>query len=82
MSNNEAAFEEWWNRAGRFYDPDTSDVPWEDKRKALAELAFDTATAQSRNYTADKEQNPTQVEFSNGRVVGVSNGILVVRLKS
>jgi hypothetical protein len=33
-------FEEWWNRVGRFYDPDTEDVPWFDKRKELAELAF------------------------------------------
>jgi hypothetical protein len=42
------SFEEWWNKEGRFYDPDTEDVPWFDKRKELAELAFISGVAQSR----------------------------------
>jgi hypothetical protein len=41
-------FEEWWNKEGRFYDPDTEDVPWFDKRKVLAELAFVAGMEASR----------------------------------
>lgn len=33
-------FDTWWLAEGRFLDPDTEDVPWFDKRKGLAELAF------------------------------------------
>lgn len=33
-------FDEWWGSVGRFYDPDTADVDWYDKRKELADLAF------------------------------------------
>ena len=33
-------FNEWWRKDGRMYDPDTYDVPWFDKRQALAEYAF------------------------------------------
>lgn len=35
-------FQKWWSDVGRFYDPDTEDVTWYDKRKDLAELAFVT----------------------------------------
>lgn len=66
-------FDEWWNRDGRFYDPDTTDVPWYDKRKALAERAFHAASAQSRNYIADQEVYPQSVTFFNGRRVRVSS---------
>lgn len=65
-------FDEWWNRDGRFYDPDTSDVPWFDKRKDLAERAFDAAMAQSRNYTADSEVEPQEFTFTNGRRVKIN----------
>lgn len=65
----EAAFEEWWLRDGQFLDPDTSDVPWFDKRKELCGLAFLAAMAQSRNYTADTAISPTRVTFANGRIV-------------
>jgi hypothetical protein len=34
-------FDAWWQQDGRGYDPDTEDVPWFDKRKGLAEYAFD-----------------------------------------
>lgn len=34
-------FDEWWDKKGRFIDPDTEDVPWFDKRKELSEYAFD-----------------------------------------
>jgi hypothetical protein len=37
-------FENWWEEEGRFIDPDTSDVPWFDKRKELAGLAFVAAS--------------------------------------
>ena len=33
-------FEDWWSTDGRYIDPDTEDVPWFDKRKELAALAF------------------------------------------
>lgn len=33
-------FEEWWESEGKYIDPDFADVPWFDKRKALAEAAF------------------------------------------
>lgn len=33
-------FSQWWEAEGKCYDPATSDVPWFDKRKALAEAAF------------------------------------------
>ena len=76
-------FDEWWERDGKFFDPDTDDVPWFDKRKFLAEYAFMRARAQSRNYTADEEVMPEKVTFANGRVVwiadneadGVHNGV-------
>lgn len=63
------AFDEWWSREGQFLDPDTDDVPWFDKREGLARLAFEAATAQSRNYVANKDTFPSEVTFSNGRIV-------------
>lgn len=36
-------FDNWWEVDGRFFDPDTDDVPWFDKRKFLAEYAFNRA---------------------------------------
>ena len=33
-------FDDWWNQDGKYFDPDTEDVPWFDKRKDLAEYAF------------------------------------------
>lgn len=35
-----AAFDDWWSADGQYLDPDTSDVPWFDKRRGLAEAAF------------------------------------------
>jgi hypothetical protein len=73
MTEQEKLFEEWWSKDGRFIDPDTSDVPWFDKRKGLASQAFDAAMQMSRNYTADDETNPDQIKFSNGRIVTVGD---------
>ena len=64
-------FDEWWNREGQFYDPDTEDVPWYDKRKALAEKSWMVAKAMSTNYTADHDTFPQIITFANGRVVGM-----------
>jgi hypothetical protein len=74
----------WWNRDGKFYDPDTEDVPWFDKRKFLAERAFDAGVAQSSNYTANREVFPRQVSFANGRVVSVrwDNGEAFLEVES
>lgn len=66
------AFEEWWARDGFYIDPDTSDVPWFDKRKGLAELAFAAAYAQSGNYVANDDTFPSEVTFSNGRIVRIN----------
>jgi hypothetical protein len=33
-------FDDWWQADGKFFDPDTDDVPWFDKRKELAEYAY------------------------------------------
>ncbi len=66
-------FDEWWTREGKFIDPDTCDVPWIDKREALAQCAFRAAIAQSRNYVADDHVVPTQFTFANGRVVTVGD---------
>ena len=38
-------FDTWWRDEGRFIDPDTSDVPWFDKREELAHCAFDAAAS-------------------------------------
>ena len=79
FGENMKPFDEWWSREGMFIDPDTDDVPWFDKRKALAEKAFAVATAQSGNYTADDSVNAKKVTFSNGRTVIVNqDGFLSV----
>ena len=67
-----SAFSEWWEREGKFYDPDTEDVSWHDKRAGLAEKAFLVATVQSGNYTANDETAPTEVVFANGRRVWIN----------
>lgn len=67
----EAEFASWWHRTGRALDPDTSDVSWYDKRKGLAEAAFNAAMAVGRNYVCDKEGEPTEAEFVNGRKVWI-----------
>jgi hypothetical protein len=36
-------FDEWWQCDGKYFDPDTDDVPWFDKRKELAEYAWHRA---------------------------------------
>lgn len=35
-----AVFADWWSDEGQYLDPDTDDVPWFDKRRGLAEMAF------------------------------------------
>lgn len=39
----EKEFNDWWSTDGQYLDPDTSDVPWFDKRRGLAEYAFRAA---------------------------------------
>lgn len=81
MNRKSGAFDEWWNRVGYSLDPDTEDVSWADKRKGLAQLAFEAAMAQSGNYVADDEVVPREVCFANGRVVRIacsSRGFLEV----
>lgn len=67
----EAEFASWWHRTGKTLDPDTEDVSWYDKRKGLAEAAFVAAMAVGRNYVCDKECEPTEAEFVNGRKVWI-----------
>jgi hypothetical protein len=70
-----AGFDKWWQEQGRSLDPDTEDVPWYDKREALAHIAFDEGVrigmAVAGNYTANDSISPTSVEFSNGRTVRI-----------
>lgn len=73
MTEQEKLFEDWWDRDGKFIDPDYSDVPWFDKRKGLAAEAFSAALAMSRNYTADDAAEPEQFTFANGRVVTIGD---------
>lgn len=40
-----ADFDTWWSDDGQYLDPDTSDVPWFDKRRSLAEAAYDAGAA-------------------------------------
>lgn len=40
LTDDNHDFEEWWTREGKFIDPDTSDVPWFDKRKGLCAHAY------------------------------------------
>lgn len=69
-------FEKWWAEDGRMYDPDTEDVPWFDKRKELALVAFakgvEIGTAWSRNYTTNSAVDPDRIHFANGRIVKLS----------
>ena len=37
------AFDEWWESDGQYIDPDVSEVPWFDKREALARMSWDAA---------------------------------------
>jgi len=68
-------FEKWWHEHGRNLDPDTEDVPWYDKREALAHIAFDEGIkigmALGANYTANTAISPTLIEFANGRTVRI-----------
>lgn len=43
----QSPFDAWWICEGRYIDPDTADVSWFDKRKALAEAAFDAGVKQN-----------------------------------
>lgn len=64
-------FENWWRRTGRHLDPDTSDVSWFDKRRGLAEAAYQAGMATGANYVADDMVLPTQFAFANGRTIGM-----------
>lgn len=63
----------WWFEYGQYYDPDTSDVPTIDKIPAIAQHAYDTAKAISGNYVANRETNPTEIKFANGRRVFINS---------
>lgn len=56
-------FEQWVERTGRH--------GYGDNANSLAKDAWEAATAQSRNYTADDVEMPESVTFSNGRVVRI-----------
>ncbi len=68
-------FDKWWQEDGKMIEPDTEDVPWFDKRKALAELAFEAGIkcgmARAANYVASDSVMPDRVEFANGRTVQI-----------
>ena len=66
-----SGFDKWWQEDGRMLDPDTEDVPWFDKRQALAELAFEAGIkcgmARAATYTADDAVMPERVDFASLR---------------
>jgi hypothetical protein len=68
-------FDKWWQEDGKMIDPDTEDVPWFDKRKSLAEMAFEAGIkcgmARAANYVADDAEMPERVDFANGRFVRI-----------
>lgn len=76
------AFEAWYERCGKHIDPD---LTREEFATAAFEDGFQIGMAQSRNYTADKEQMPQSVTFANGRTVkivpntapGVQHGVFL-----
>ena len=47
-SSHTGTFDDWWQRDGKYFDPDTDDVPGFDKRKELAEYAWHRAKEASR----------------------------------
>lgn len=53
-------FDIWWKNTGRLIDPDTSDVPWFDKRKSLAQSAYvaalTTPRGQPRKAAAEQDK--------------------------
>ena len=56
-------FEDWWAALSRGYDPDTEDVPWYDKRKALAEYAYEAGISTAKFapfYAAEPQQASTE----------------------
>lgn len=71
-----AGFEKWWQEQGRSLDPDTEDVPWYDKREALAHIAFDEGVrigmAIAGNYVASSSVEPDSVTFANGTTVRIA----------
>lgn len=79
---NLSEFEKWWSRYESFIDPDFSEIPWLDIRKALCEDVWDAAIkigmARAGNYAANTETEPTSLVFANGTKVSVVNGHLVI----
>jgi hypothetical protein len=51
----EDGFDKWWESSGKYYDPDTDDVPWFDKRKELASVAFFAGHIFSSENTPSEE---------------------------
>lgn len=56
LTPDELAFEKWWQDDGVFYDPDTDDVPWYDKRKELAAYAYRARQAELESQLAAVSQ--------------------------
>ena len=66
-------FNQWWNDKGFDVASEETPLPEMQHKMALSALAFQAGKAHglaiSSNYTADKEQEPTEVTFYNGRRV-------------
>ena len=59
-------FRKWWQETGRYIDPDTEDVPWFDKREALAELAWNAASSDEQETRETLERvNTVDLERDN-----------------
>ena len=55
-------FNEWWEKDGRYIDPDTSDVDWYDKRKELAGIAFEAALNVNAEMTAERAEAAERIK--------------------
>jgi hypothetical protein len=59
-------FDAWWAKDGKFYDPDFSEVPWYDKRKGLAEYAYERGKLVTTRWAESyKSVDPSMLDAAN-----------------
>ncbi|MCU1301988.1 MAG: hypothetical protein JWQ87_2272 [Candidatus Sulfotelmatobacter sp.] len=72
-------FDAWWAKDGRYYDPDTSDVPWYDKRKGLAEYAYQRGKLVTTRWAESFKPAEPAFDGSNRVPATVEDAIRVLR---
>jgi hypothetical protein len=53
-------FQIWWMKDGAYYDPDTEDIPWFDKRKELAAYAWNAAKGSEMSNQSEQVRIPDE----------------------